>query len=115
MLPKALAGLLGEDSDCGHRDEDRPDLTAERSAELLALGKNPNNLQVGDAVVRSEIGERAIRFPDPETQQKAVIVAVYDDYRFESNGQVYNGLVDIALDHFTVKTFQVDLRHYKKA
>lgn len=114
MLPKIIEELLaGEDCDCGNCTDDM--LTPERVDALLALGMNPNGLIVGDSVVRTELGKFAVKFPREEIGQKAIILAVYPEYRFDENGSAYNAVIDIAVTNDIVKTFPADLRHYTKA
>lgn len=114
MFAKLLEEMLDDES-CGCGNCDDTPLTSDRAEELLNMGMNPNQLAVGDGVVRSELGKSAVRFPAEDSQQMARIIAVYDTYRFDSNGQAYNALVDIVINHSTVKTFPADLRYYTKA
>jgi hypothetical protein len=106
-LEKVLSELVGD------AVSTEQEMTSEEATRLLNLGPNPYNLSKGMDVVLSPEGEKSVRYPKKDTNQKARIIAVFSEYRIDNEGRPYNGLVDVAINTGIIITFPADLRHYQ--
>lgn len=111
-LLEMLAG--SSESNSADNFESRLEATEALQNFKNAYTENPNGLQVGDFLERSELGEKTIRFP--KEKQAAMVWSFLDTPKYDGghSNMPLDMIIAVALDKENIRFYEVSSHYYKK-